>query len=267
MAGVELATLPIGILWYINGSGVLAPAAGATAFIYQHVTPPAIPSVQIQVYQDEALTIPMTQPLLADPAGALPGYIDAPASGDIGQIFDVVPTFSGVTLNPQMGNALRGDTAMSGGGGGLLTDFYGVPANGLTSSAYWTFIPGSVITSGSSFCALDVTNQKIVFSTACVVMMSFELQYSWTNAVGMMEWSLNSSGFHSGDAAMSWSFQNYQVNAPSPTLSIPIVESAYWNTLPIVIAPGDYVEMSFYINVSSGSGEDAGSQCGIRRIG
>src|ERR1700757_537669 len=121
MAGVELATLPIGILWYINGSGVLAPAAGATAFIYQHVTPPAIPSVQIQVYQDEALTIPMTQPLLADSAGALPGYIDAPASGAIGQIFDVVPTFSSVTLNPQMGNAVRGDTAIGGGGSGSIT--------------------------------------------------------------------------------------------------------------------------------------------------
>src|ERR1700747_184976 len=124
MAGVELATLPIGVLWFINGSGVLAPAAGATAYIYQHVPPQAIPSVQIQIYEDERLTTPMAQPLLADSAGALPGYIDAPDTPDFGTIFDVVPTFSGVTLNPQMGNAIRGDSTASGGGGGATLSHY-----------------------------------------------------------------------------------------------------------------------------------------------
>jgi hypothetical protein len=118
MPGVELATLPIGVLWYETAGGVLAPAAGASVYIYQHVVPPATPSVQIQIYSDEGLTIPISQPLTADSQGALPGYIDAPASGDVGKIFDVVPTFNSVTLSPQMGNAVRGDTAMSGGGGG-----------------------------------------------------------------------------------------------------------------------------------------------------
>lgn len=82
---VPLSSLANGTIWALT-DGLLTPAAGATAFVYEHGT-----TTQVTVYAAETGGTTLTQPLTSGATGQLPGY--ALAEQDL----DVVYTFEGKT--------------------------------------------------------------------------------------------------------------------------------------------------------------------------
>lgn len=81
---VPLSSLPNGTIWALT-DGLLTPAAGATAFVYEHGT-----TTQVTIYAETGETT-LTQPLTSGATGQLPGYVLAE------QDLDIVATFEGKT--------------------------------------------------------------------------------------------------------------------------------------------------------------------------
>ena len=82
---VPLSSLANGTVWALTG-GLLTPAAGATAFVYEHGT-----TNEVTVYAGQTGETTLTQPLTTSTGGQLPGYV----LGE--QDLDIVATFEGKT--------------------------------------------------------------------------------------------------------------------------------------------------------------------------
>lgn len=104
VTGVPIASLANGVIFNkitLEARGelqtVTQPASGVTVYAYAHVPgyEPTSESARIQVYSDEALTVPVSQPLTTDTNGNVPGYIAT------GQFVDLVAS-AGPLPEPQV---------------------------------------------------------------------------------------------------------------------------------------------------------------------
>lgn len=117
-SGIPIAACASGVIFnnvQVEASGelinVAQPAGGVTVFVYVHqagVTPTGN-STRVQVYSDEALTLPLQQPLTTDANGAIPGYVAVGQQIDLVASGGPLPAPVVLPLTTPLGAVLGGD--------------------------------------------------------------------------------------------------------------------------------------------------------------
>lgn len=130
---VPLASQPNGTLLR---AGTFLPAAGATAYVYEHAVAPAYPSRQVTVQRSETDATPLAQPLTADANGQLPGWIPATA------LVDIVASYGTFTAPPaeMIAAGVLGDPGAPG--------LQGIPGLTITSNPRGPYNPLTVYSAG-----------------------------------------------------------------------------------------------------------------------
>ena len=111
--GIPLKSLADGVEWISAGGGAITLGAGRQVNVYKRNT-----TTQVQVYSDQALTAPLTQPLTTAADGTVPGFVAAEQAIDF---FDVATSTRAQAEPLSVADLIGSDGKIGSGGVALST--------------------------------------------------------------------------------------------------------------------------------------------------